>query len=89
MPGIIFSLFAKNNIGKDNYGYAYRLEGDKPGVCKPVYEEDPIDMTAQQFAETLVDAPTKRDAAADWLRGQLADEAADIRPERGCRDRRR
>lgn len=68
-------LPAKNNIGRDDTGFAYRLVGDKPGVCRPEYESDPVQCTAQQFADQSDgdDNMTKRDHCEEWLKGLLAD----------------
>jgi hypothetical protein len=67
-------LPAKNNIGRDDYGFAYRMEGSKPGVARPIYEDAPLRLTAQQFADNNEGEPmTKKDACADWLQGLLAD----------------
>ena len=67
-------LPAKNNIGRDDYGFAYRMEGDKPGVARPVYEDAPLRVTAQQFADQHEGMEmSKTDACAGWLRGTLGD----------------
>jgi hypothetical protein len=67
-------LPAKNNIGRDDYGFAYRMEGDKPGVARPVYEETPLRSTAQEFAEQQDgEFMNKKERCEDWLKGLLAD----------------
>ena len=67
-------LTAKNNIGLDNYGFAYRMEGDRPGVARPVYEETPLRVTAQEFSDELEgETITKKDQCRGWLEGLLAD----------------
>lgn len=67
-------LPAKNNIGRDDYGFAYRMVGDKPGVARPDYESDPLRATAQQFADNIEgEAMTKKDHCKEWLQGLLAD----------------
>lgn len=67
-------LPAKNNIGLDDYGFAYRMVGDKPGVARPVYEEAPLRCTAQEFADQNEgEDMTKKQHCEEWLKGLLAD----------------
>ena len=67
-------LPAKNNIGRDDCGFAYRMVGDKPGIARPVYEDAPLRMSAQEFADQHEgEHMTKKQHCEEWLKGLLAD----------------
>lgn len=63
-------LPVKNNLAPDSGGLAYTISGDPPRV---VWSDDPVEMTADEAmaAESAGGQSSKREAAAEWLRGQL------------------
>jgi energy-coupling factor transporter ATP-binding protein EcfA2 len=72
-------LPAKNNLGEDRTGYAYRIQssaltGDIV-TSRIAWEPETVTMTADEaLAPRAAEAaPRPRDMAAEWLRGVLAD----------------
>jgi putative DNA primase/helicase len=74
-------LPAKNNLGDDRTGYAYRIEPVSlmGGIdtCRIVWEADAVTVTADEALAVRdrgsVTVPPKRDAVAQWLAGILVD----------------
>lgn len=72
-------LPAKNNLGDDRQGLAYRIEsataGDGIETSRIVWDSEPVNLTADQALEAggQDDERTERDDAADWLRDLLGD----------------
>jgi putative DNA primase/helicase len=74
-------LPAKNNLGTDIAGYAYRIEpvtlaGEVIETCRIVWDEELVTVSADEAlsARSGEDARvTRRDMAADWLRLVLID----------------
>jgi putative DNA primase/helicase len=74
-------LPAKNNIGDDRTGYAYRIEpislANGIGTSRPVWEPGLVTVTADEALATHergnAGAPPKRNAAAQWLAGILGE----------------
>jgi putative DNA primase/helicase len=78
-------LPAKNNVGDDRTGYAYRIEPAwLPGAiqtCRIAWEPDAVTVTADE-ALAFRDAnakPRPRDMAAGWLRDLLANHPVPVR----------
>jgi AAA domain len=79
-PARRFFLPAKNNVGDDRTGHAYRIEpASLPGgitTCRIVWEPEPITVTADEALAPRERAtragPPTRDAAARWLAEMLA-----------------
>ena len=70
-------LPAKNNLGPDVVGLAYRLVpceiGDGIVTSRVEWEPEPVSITANAaLVARADDAPTERDAAAEWLRELLS-----------------
>jgi putative DNA primase/helicase len=76
--GRILFVPAKNNIGDDRTGYAYRIDGVTPpdgiATSRLVWEPEPVTISADDaLAAPRADRSSRpRDIAADWLRGELA-----------------
>ncbi len=82
-------LPAKNNVGDDRTGYAYRIEPAwlPSGIetCRIAWESDLVTVTADE-ALAPRDAkaqPRKRDTAAEWLRELLANGPVAVTALRG------
>jgi putative DNA primase/helicase len=69
---------AKNNLGDDKTGYAFRIEGGElPGgitTSSVAWEPEAVKVTADEAlaANGGERQPRKADIAADWLRAELA-----------------
>ena len=65
-------LPAKNNLGNDNLGMAYRVETAHNNAAALVWEPEPVDI---DINETLSDLPddlrTEREDAKEWLEAEL------------------
>jgi hypothetical protein len=74
-------LPAKNNLGDDRTGYAYRIEpvplANGIDTCRIVWEPRLVTMTADEALAPHDSRngaePTKRDSAAEWLAHMLAE----------------
>ncbi|RMG39739.1 MAG: hypothetical protein D6725_04685 [Planctomycetota bacterium] len=64
----------KHNLAPTTPGLAFRIVGEPGKVARVVWDETPIDMTADEALAAEHDAPArhKRNAAAQWLQERLA-----------------
>ena len=61
----------KNNLARPKKGFAYRLVETVSGIAAIEWENDPVDISANDALAKLPDS-TPRDEAADWLEAALA-----------------
>lgn len=83
-------LPAKNNLGDDRTGLAFRIEpatiGDGIETSRVAWESEPVTITADEALAPAVDheARAERDVAAGWLRDYLSDGPRSSRDVKGA-----